>query len=74
MPFWTNIVFLKPNLKSKFIKKKFAKNRVFLGPPQKARSPDLCLPLFLVVGLLLLTYSAPREFGVFDGREDHLCA
>jgi hypothetical protein len=45
MAFWTNIVLLKPNLKSKFIKFFFCEKQGFSGPPpQKARSPDLCLP------------------------------
>jgi hypothetical protein len=44
MPFCTNIVLLKPNLKSKFIIKKICEKQGFSGPPEKARSPDLCLP------------------------------
>jgi hypothetical protein len=49
MPFWTNIVLLKPNLKSKFIKKFFAKNRVFLGPPPAKSSQ----PRFMLTWLVL---------------------
>jgi hypothetical protein len=35
MPFWTNIVLLKPNLKSKFIKKKICEKQGFSGGPRK---------------------------------------
>jgi hypothetical protein len=35
IPFWTNIVLLKPNLKSKFIKKKICEKQGFSGPPRK---------------------------------------
>jgi hypothetical protein len=46
MPFWTNIVLLKPNLKSKFIKFFFCEKQGFSGPPRKKlAAPIYAYPL-----------------------------
>jgi hypothetical protein len=49
MPFWTNIILLKPNLKSKFINFFFPKNRVFLGAPAKSSQPRFMLTQYQAI-------------------------
>jgi hypothetical protein len=43
MAFWTNIVLLNSNLKSKFIKKEFCEKQGFSGPPAKSSQPRFML-------------------------------